>query len=99
MKRFVSLLAVSVLFPAMAWVWWVSGVTVTPSQVSTQVHNDAPYTVWCTGAVYGQLSSGYTVNTWMRNVPIPPSSGRVLAVTTNPFNPFVGGYTDITCSP
>lgn len=72
-------------------------VTVLPGQVSAQVYNPYYEPIICNGQVFGQTVSGPVFNAFFTEQFMPAGSYRYAVVTTNIYNPFVGGWANIHC--
>lgn len=78
-------------FPASAQV------AVLPGQVSAQVANPYYEPIICSGFVFGQTAQGAVYNTFFAQQLMVAGTFRYAYVVTHPYNPFVGGWTNIQC--
>jgi hypothetical protein len=78
-------------FPARAQV------TVLPGQVAVQVFNPFYEPIICSGQVFGQTAAGPVFSTFFAQQFLPAGDFRFAYVVANPFNPFVGGWSNIHC--
>jgi hypothetical protein len=72
-------------------------VTVLPGQVSAQVYNPYYEPIICNGQVFGQTAAGPIYNAFFAEQFMPAGSYRYAVVSTNVFNPFIGGWANIRC--
>ena len=72
-------------------------VTVLPGVVSAQVYNPYYEPIICNGQVFGQTYRGPVFNAFFAEQFMPAGSYRYAVVTTNGFNPFIGGWANIRC--
>lgn len=72
-------------------------VTVLPGQVLAQVYNPYYEPIICNGQVFGQTARGPVFNAFFAQQLLPAGAHRYAVVTTNAFNPFVGGWANIVC--
>ncbi len=98
LKAFVFLCSLSVIstsafaqfFPANA------RMSVFPGQVRAEVFNSNYEPIVCEGYVFGRTASGMELNAFFRDI-IPGGQFRHAFVYTNPYNPFMNGWSNINC--
>lgn len=78
-------------FPAKAHV------SVLPGQVTAQVSNPYFEPIICSGYVFGQTVQGPVFNTFFSQQLMVAGTYRYAYVVAHPLNPFIGGWTNITC--
>jgi hypothetical protein len=86
-----SISALAQFFPAQAYV------NVLPGRVSAQVYNPYFQPIVCNGQVFGQTSYGLILNSFFYEQLLPPGSSRWAFVQTNPWQPFIHGWSNIHC--
>lgn len=86
----VSSSAFAQFFPAQAYV------AVLPGQVRAEVFNPHYEPIVCEGYVFGRTYRGMVLNAFFRDF-IPGGSHRFAFVYTNPYDPFMNGWSNIHC--
>lgn len=74
-----------------------TNVFVHPGQVSAQVFNPFYEPIVCNGQIFGQTAAGPVFSTFLFDQLLPPGTVRVGYLMGNPYNPFVGGWSQINC--
>lgn len=72
-------------------------VAVLPGQVAAEVYNPFYEPIVCNGQVFGQTAAGPVFNAFFAEQILAPGTVRFAFVRTTPFNPFVGGWSQIHC--
>jgi hypothetical protein len=77
-------------FPANA------NISIQPGQVNAQVYNPNYEPIVCQGHTFGRTSRGLVLNAFFSDI-IPPGQYRYAYVHTNPYDPFINGWSNINC--
>jgi hypothetical protein len=77
-------------FPANA------NVSIQPGRVNAQVYNPNYEPIFCQGYTFGRTSRGVVLNAFFNDI-IPPGQYRFAYVHTNPYDPFINGWSNINC--
>jgi hypothetical protein len=83
--------AMAQFFPAQTFM------SVLPGRVSAQVVNPYFQPIVCSGQVFGQTNYGVVLNAFFVEQLLPPGAHRFAFVQTNPWQPFVHGWSNIHC--